>query len=53
MPDLFHFSPEMQLYFQTLPAETRQSVLQSSAKLNCLEDLKEYAEHFCGQKPEP
>ena len=51
MPDLFHFSPEMLLYFQTLPAETRRSVLQSNAKLNCLEDLKEYAERLCGQKP--
>lgn len=52
MPDLFHFSPEMQLYFQTLPPETRRAVLQSSAKLNSLADLKEYAEHFCGQKPQ-
>ncbi len=52
MPDLFHFSSEMQLYFQTLPHETQQSILQSNAKLNDLQDLKKYAEQFCGQKAE-
>jgi hypothetical protein len=52
MPDFVHFSPDMQLYFQTLPPETRETILQSGAKLGCLQDLKEFAEHFCGQKPQ-
>lgn len=50
MPDLFRFNPEMQLYFQTLPAEARHAILQSGAKLGCLDDLKQFAEQFCGQK---
>ena len=51
MPDLFRFSPEMQLYFKTLPQSVQQSLLQSNLKLGSLEDLKAYTEHFCGQKP--
>lgn len=41
MPDLFNFSHEMQDYFNTLPAIVQETIAQSGAKINCLDDMKQ------------
>ena len=50
MPDLFRFSPEMRLYFQTLPEQAQRTIMQSNLKLSSLEDLRYYAEQLGGQR---
>ena len=40
MPDLFNLSPEMQNYFNTLPKNMQESIIQGTAKINSVDDLK-------------
>ncbi len=39
------YSPEMQEYFDMLPAMIQESIFQSGAKLSNLEELKRFAEN--------
>ena len=41
MPDLFNLTPEMNDYFNSLPKNVQETILQSGAKINSLTDLKE------------
>ena len=41
MPDLFNLTPEMNDYFNSLPKNIQETILQSGAKINSLTDLKE------------
>lgn len=44
MPDMFNLTPQMQQYFNSLPKMTQETIIQSGAKINSLEDLKAVAE---------
>ncbi len=44
MPDMFNLTPQMQEYFNSLPEMLQESIIQSGAKINSLEDLKAIAE---------
>lgn len=44
MPDMFNLTPQMQEYFNSLPEMIQESIIQSGAKINSLEDLKAIAE---------
>lgn len=44
MPDMFNLTPQMQDYFNSLPKMMQESIIQSGAKINSLEDLKAIAE---------
>ncbi|MGN0535484.1 MAG: hypothetical protein ACI4IR_05750 [Eubacterium sp.] len=44
MPDMFNLTPQMQEYFDALPEMIQESIIQSGAKINSLEDLKAIAE---------
>ena len=44
MPDMFNLTPQMQEYFNSLPEMMQESIIQSGAKINSLEDLKAIAE---------
>lgn len=44
MPDMFNLTPQMQEYFNALPEMIQESIIQSGAKINSLEDLKAIAE---------
>lgn len=46
MPDLFNFSEEMQEYFDSLPAILQESIAQSGAKINSVEDMKQLEKNF-------
>lgn len=48
MPDMFNLTQQMKEYFNTLPENVKESILQSGAKINSLEDLKAVAEGFTG-----
>ncbi|MCH5320690.1 MAG: hypothetical protein J1E36_02935 [Eubacterium sp.] len=43
MPDLFNLTPQMQEYFDSLPEIVQESIIQSGAKINSLDDLKAIA----------
>lgn len=43
MPDMFNLTPQMQEYFDSLPKMVQESIIQSGAKINSLEDLKAVA----------
>lgn len=43
MPDLFNLTPQMQDYFNSLPEIVQESIIQSGAKINSLDDLKAIA----------
>lgn len=43
MPDMFNLTPQMQEYFNSLPKMMQESIIQSGAKINSLEDLKAIA----------
>lgn len=49
MPDLFNLTPEMQQYFNTLPPMVQETIIQSGAKVNSLDDLKQVAEQFTAE----
>ncbi|MDD6728167.1 MAG: hypothetical protein PUE08_02985 [Eubacteriales bacterium] len=48
MPDMFNLTQQMKEYFDTLPENVKESIYQSGAKINSLEDLKTVAEGFTG-----
>lgn len=48
MPDLFNLTPEMSNYFNSLPKNMQETIVQSGAKINSLEDLKQVAKEFGG-----
>ena len=48
MPDIFNFSQDMKEYFESLPQNLRESIVQSGAKVNSLADLKAVAEGVSG-----
>ena len=50
MPDLFNLTPEMNDYFNSLPKNVQETILQSGAKINSLTDLKEVAKGFTGNE---
>ena len=47
MPDLFHLTPEMNLFCSALPESVTENIIQSGAKINSLEDLKAVATQLC------
>lgn len=44
MPDMFNLTPQMQEYFNSLPKMMQETIIQSGAKINSLEDLKAVVE---------
>lgn len=46
MPDLFNLTPQMNDYLNSLPESVRNSIKESTAKINSLEDLKAVAEEM-------
>ncbi len=48
MPDMFNLTPQMQQYFDALPKITQESIIQSGAKINSLDDLKAIVEGTTG-----
>ena len=48
MPDMFNLTQDMQQYFNSLPQNVQESIIQSGAKINSLQDLKAVAEGFTG-----
>lgn len=44
MPDMFNMTPQMKEYFNSLPEMIQETIIQSGAKVNSLEDLKAIAE---------
>lgn len=50
MPDIFNFSQDMKEYFYTLPESVKESIAQSGAKINSLEDLKAVANGVTGNE---
>lgn len=50
MPDLFNLTPEMKSYFNSLPKNMQETIVQSGAKINSLADLKEVAKEFQGNE---
>ena len=50
MPDMFNFTPEMNNYFNSLPKNLQETILQTGAKINSLTDLKEIAKEFSGNE---
>lgn len=49
MPDMFNLTPQMQEYFDSLPKLMQESIIQSGAKINSLEDLKAVAKGAAGE----
>lgn len=45
---MFNLTPQMQEYFNSLPEMVQESIIQSGAKINSLEDLKAVAEGTTG-----
>lgn len=52
MPDMFNLTPQMQEYFNSLPEMIQESIIQSGAKINSIEDLKAIAEGTTGNAQE-
>lgn len=50
MPDLFNLTPEMNSYFNSLPKNLQETIIQSGAKINSLTDLKQVAKEFSGNE---
>jgi hypothetical protein len=50
MPDMFNLTPQMQEYFNSLPEMVQESIIQSGAKINSLEDLKAVAKGEVGNE---
>ena len=50
MPDLFNLTPEMNSYFNSLPKNLQETIIQSGAKIISLTDLKEVAKEFSGNE---
>lgn len=50
MPDMFNLTPQMQEYFNSLPKIVQESIIQSGAKINSLDDLKATAEGVTGNE---
>lgn len=48
MPDMFNLTPQMQEYFDSLPKIMQESIIQSGAKINSLDDLKAITEGVTG-----
>lgn len=48
MPDMFNLTPQMQEYYNSLPKAVQESIIQSGAIVNSLDDLKAVAEGFGG-----
>lgn len=48
MPDMFNLTPQMQEYFNSLPKMMQESIIQSGAKINSLDDLKAVVEGASG-----
>ncbi len=46
MPDFLADSPEMQQYFNSLPAIVQETLTQSHMKIHSLEELKKCAENL-------
>lgn len=46
MPDLFHFSEEMERYFESLSPQLQQTIQQSNAKIGCVEDMRQLVEQL-------
>ena len=46
MADLFNLTPEMNNYFNSLPKNMQETIIQSGAKINSLTDLKQVAKRF-------
>ncbi|MCD7796659.1 MAG: hypothetical protein LUG95_03335 [Clostridiales bacterium] len=46
MPDMFNLTQQMKEYFDSLPENVQESIIQSGAKVNSLEDLKTVAQEF-------
>ena len=44
MPDMFNLTPQMQDYFNSLPKMMQETIIQSGAKINSLDDLKAIVE---------
>lgn len=44
MPDMFNLTPQMQDYFNFLPKMMQETIIQSGAKINSLDDLKAVVE---------
>jgi replication fork clamp-binding protein CrfC len=40
MPDIFNLNSEMQSYFNSLPTNIQETIIQSGAKVNSLADMK-------------
>lgn len=50
MPDIFNFTPEMEMYFSTLPVYVQENIKQSNRKINSLEDLRVVAQNLMEHK---
>ncbi|MCC8074101.1 MAG: hypothetical protein LIO62_08265 [Clostridiales bacterium] len=46
MPKQFNLTPQMQEYFDSLSEAVKESIIQSTASINSLEDLKSVAQEF-------
>lgn len=44
MPDMFNLTSQMQDYFNSLPKMMQETIIQSGAKINSLDDLKAVVE---------
>lgn len=50
MSDMFNVTPQMNEYFNSLPKAVQESLIQSGASANSLEELKAIAEGFSGNE---
>lgn len=46
MPDMFNLTQDMQEYYNSLPKAVQETIIQSGAKINSLQDLKTVADKF-------
>ncbi len=51
MPDLFNLTAEMNAYFNSLSKNMQETIIQSGAKINSLNDLKEVVKGFESNEP--
>lgn len=50
MSDMFNVTPQMNEYFNSLPKAVQESLIQSGASANSLEELKAIVEGFSGNE---
>ncbi|MCM1286030.1 MAG: hypothetical protein NC213_06120 [Acetobacter sp.] len=50
MSDMFNITPQMNEYFNSLPKAVQESLIQSGANANSLEELKAIVEGFSGNE---